>query len=68
MNGFNKFLQTVGLGAAVYQLGMVGTKSNVSDPAKTLDGTFGDDGKEKKSKTMWFTDGLVNQTKWLGAH
>lgn len=59
MNGFNKFLQTVGLGAAVYQLGMVGTKSNVSDPAKTLDGTF-KDGKENTSKTMWFTDGLVN--------
>lgn len=68
MNGFNKFLQTVGLGAAVYQLGMVGTKSNVSDPAKTLDGTFGDDGKEKKSKTMWFTDGLWNQKVWLGTH
>lgn len=65
----NKVLATVGIGAAVYQLGMVGTKSNVSDPAKTLDGT-----KDKKtgewntSKTMWFTDGLVNQKVWLRTH
>ena len=66
-NGFNTFMQVVGTGAAIYQLGMVGTKSNVSDPAKTPDGTF-KDGKENTSKTMWFTDGLVNQIKWLGAH
>lgn len=63
----NKVLATVGIGAAIYQLGTVGTKSNVSDPAKTPDGTF-KDGKENTSKTMWFTDGLVNQIKWLGAH
>ena len=63
----NQVLATVGIGAAIYQLGTVGTKSNVSDPAKTPDGTF-KDGKENTSKTMWFTDGLVNQLKWLGAH
>ena len=68
MNGFNKFMQVVGTGAAIYQLGTVGTKSNVSDPAKTLDGGVDDEGKLTKSKTMWFTDGLWNQTKWLGAH
>ncbi len=68
MNGFNKFMQVVGTGAAIYQLGTVGTKSNVSDPAKTLDGGVDDEGKPTKSKTMWFTDGLWNQTKWLGAH
>ena len=67
-NGFNTFMQVVGTGAAIYQLGMVGTKSNVSDPAKTLDGGVDDEGKLTKSKTMWFTDGLWNQTKWLGAH
>lgn len=67
-NGFNTFMQVVGTGAAIYQLGMVGTKSNVSDPAKTLDGGVDDEGKPTKSKTMWFTDGLWNQTKWLGAH
>ena len=64
----NKVLATVGIGAAIYQLGTVGTKSNVSDPAKTLDGGVDDEGKPTKSKTMWFTDGLWNQTKWLGAH
>ena len=64
----NKVLATVGIGAAIYQLGMVGTKSNVSDPAKTLDGTKDDEGKPNKSKTMWFTDGLWNQKVWLGAH
>ena len=67
-NGFNTFMQVVGTGAAIYQLGTVGTKSNVSDPAKTLDGGVDDEGKPTKSKTMWFTDGLWNQTKWLGAH
>ena len=65
----NKVLATVGIGAAVYQLGMVGTKSNVSDPAKTWDGvSTNDDGTAKLSKTMWFTDGLLNQTKWLKNH
>lgn len=68
MNGFNKFMQVVGTGAAIYQLGMVGTKSNVSDPANTPDGSVDDKGKPKTSKTMWFTDGLVNQTKWLQNH
>ena len=69
MNGFNKFMQVVGTGAAIYQLGMVGTKSNVSDPAKTWDGvSTNDDGTAKLSKTMWFTDGLLNQTKWLKNH
>ena len=67
-NGFNTFMQVIGTGAAIYQLGTVGTKSVVSDPAKTEDGTFDDDNKPNKSKTMWFTDGLWNQTKWLGAH
>ena len=68
-NGFNTFMQVVGTGAAIYQLGMVGTKSNVSDPAKTWDGvSTNDDGTAKLSKTMWFTDGLLNQTKWLKNH
>ena len=67
-NGFNTFMQVVGTGAAIYQLGMVGTKSVVSDPAKTEDGTLNDKNEPNKSKTMWFTDGLWNQTKWLGAH
>lgn len=64
----NKVLATVGIGAAIYQLGMVGTKSNVSDPAKTLDGTKDDKGNPNKSKTMWFTDGLWNQKIWLQTH
>ena len=65
----NKVLATVGIGAAIYQLGTVGTKSNVSDPAKTWDGvSTNDDGTAKLSKTMWFTDGLLNQTKWLKNH
>ena len=67
-SGLNTVMSAVGVGAAVYQLGMVGTKSNVSDPAKTLDDGVDDEGKPTKSKTMWFTDGLWNQTKWLGAH
>lgn len=68
MNGFNKFMQVVGTGAAIYQLGTVGTKSIVSDPAKTEDGTFDGDNKPKKSKTMWFADGLANQKIWLQTH
>lgn len=70
MNGFNKFMQVVGTGAAIYQLGMVGTKSNVSDPAKTWDEeSYEDDNVTPKlSKTMWFTDGLVNQKVWLKNH
>lgn len=68
-NGFNTFMQVVGTGAAIYQLGMVGTKSNVSDPAKTWDNeSYNDDGTKKTSKTMWFTDGLVNQKIWLKTH
>ena len=68
-NGFNTFMQVVGTGAAIYQLGMVGTKSNVSDPAKTWDNeSYNDDGTKKTSKTMWFTDGLWNQKVWLGTH
>ena len=67
-SGLNTVMSAVGVGAAVYQLGTVGTKSNVSDPAKTEDGTFDDDHKPNKSKTMWFTDGLVNQIKWLETH
>ena len=31
MNGFNKFLQTVGLGAAVYQLGTANAKTYVGE-------------------------------------
>lgn len=67
-NGFNTFMQVVGTGAAIYQLGMVGTKSNVSDPANTPDGSVDDKGKPKTSKTMWFTEGLVNNKLWNGAH
>lgn len=68
-NGFNTFMQVVGTGAAIYQLGTVGTKSNVSDPAKTWDNeSYNDDGTKKTSKTMWFTDGLWNQKVWLGTH
>lgn len=68
-SGLNTVMSAVGVGAAVYQLGTVGTKSNVSDPAKTEDGTTDPKtGKKNKSQTMWFTDGLWNQTKWLGAH
>ena len=68
-NGFNTFMQVVGTGAAIYQLGMVGTKSNVSDPANTWDNeSYNDDGTKKTSKTMWFTDGLVNQKIWLKTH
>ena len=67
-NGFNTFMQVVGTGAAIYQLGMVGTKSVVSDPANTEDGTLNDKNEPNKSKTMWFTDGLLNQTKWLQNH
>ena len=64
----NKVLATVGIGAAIYQLGTVGTKSNVSDPADTLDGSVDDKGKPKTSKTLWFTEGLVNNKLWNGAH
>lgn len=68
-SGLNTVMSAVGVGAAVYQLGMVGTKSNVSDPAKTWDNeSYDDEGKQKKSKTMWFTDGLVNQKIWLKNH
>lgn len=67
MNGFNKFMQVVGTGAAIYQLGMVGTKSNVSDPANTPDGSVDDEGKPKTSKTLWFTEGLVNNKLWKQA-
>lgn len=68
MNGFNKFMQVVGTGAAIYQLGMVGTKSNVSDPANTLDGTLNDKNEPNTSKTLWFTEGLVNNKLWKQAH
>lgn len=68
-SGLNTVMSAVGVGAAVYQLGTVGTKSNVSDPAKTWDNeSYDDEGKPKKSKTMWFTDGLVNQNIWLKNH
>ena len=68
-SGLNTVMSAVGVGAAVYQLGMVGTKSNVSDPAKTEDGTTDPKtGKKNKSQTMWFTDGLVNQKIWLKTH
>ena len=68
MNGFNKFMQVVGTGAAIYQLGMVGTKSNVSDPANTLDGTLNDKNEPNTSKTLWFTEGLVNNKIWKQTH
>ena len=64
----NKVLATVGIGAAIYQLGTVGTKSNVSDPADTLDGTLNDKNEPNKSKTLWFTEGLVNNKLWKQAH
>lgn len=64
MNGFNKFMQVVGTGAAIYQLGMVGTKSNVSDPANTWDGETYKDGKKKTFKTFWFADGATNKNVW----
>ena len=63
-NGFNTFMQVVGTGAAIYQLGMVGTKSVVSDPAKTADGTKDDEGKLKTFKSFWFTDGATNVNVW----
>lgn len=34
-NGFNKFMQVVGTGAAIYQLGTTATGSLVEDPGKT---------------------------------
>ena len=64
-NGFNTFMQVIGTGAAIYQLGMVGTKSVVSDPAKTWDGeSVNDEGKPKKSTSFWFTDGATNMNVW----
>ena len=35
MNGFNKVLQAVGIGAAVYNLGTASTKNYVAKPGKT---------------------------------
>ena len=43
MNGFNKFMQVVGTGAAIYQLGTVATTSFVED-------VDGDDKAEKGNK------------------
>ena len=67
-NGFNTFMQVVGTGAAIYQLGMVGTKSNVSDPANTWDGETVKDGKNKTFKTFWFADGATNKNVWNKFH
>lgn len=67
-SGLNTVMSAVGVGAAVYQLGTVGTKSNVSDPADTLDGTLNDKNEPNKSKTLWFTEGLVNNKLWKQAH
>ena len=64
-SGLNTVMSAVGVGAAVYQLGMVGTKSNVSDPANTWDGeSYKDNGKKKTFKTFWFADGATNKKVW----
>ena len=65
-SGLNKFMSAVGLGAAVYQLGMVGTKSRVSNPKNTWDGeTLKDDNKTPKmTRTLLYTKGFVNENLW----
>ena len=55
MNGFNKFLQTVGLGAAVYQLGTASTGALNSSKIKFED----EDG--KKRQHFLGTDGVFSK-------
>lgn len=66
LNGFNKFMQVVGTGAAIYQLGTTATGSLVEDPGKTTWKLVNKDGKEVDSKkddsNMFTTIGRIPTT------